>query len=94
VPRSVFLGRVVADGEPLWTEEDRDYALALLAVDADRCECGQFRSESTAAEAEFTYRAEKLRCFCCKAIAEASERWADDSKGLLISINRVKAKTR
>jgi hypothetical protein len=94
VPRSVFLGRVVADGEPLWTEEDRDYALALLAVDADRCECGQPRSESTLAEAEFTYRAEKLRCHCCKTIAEASERWADDSKGLLISINRVKTKTR
>jgi predicted component of type VI protein secretion system len=87
----VFLGRVVADGDPLWTDEDRDYALALLAVEADRCDgCGHQRSESTSIEADSGYRAEKLRCHACRAIAEASERWADDSKGLLISLSRVK----
>lgn len=42
------------------------------------------------AEAEFTYRAEKIRCHACKTISEASEHWADDSKGLFINLSRVK----
>ncbi|MGW8901665.1 hypothetical protein [Streptomyces sp. NPDC055753] len=36
------MGRVVADGEPLWLPEDRAWALALLQVEADACpDCGQ-----------------------------------------------------
>ena len=93
MPRSVFLGRVVADGESLWLDEDRDWALALLAVEADRCDgCGQQRSESMSVEADSGYRAEKARCHSCKAIAEASERWADDRHGLFINISRVKTR--
>jgi hypothetical protein len=85
------MGRVVAEGEPLWTDEDRDYALALLAVEADRCDgCGHQRSESMAFESDSGYHAEKIRCHACKAIAEASERWADDSKGLFINLSKVK----
>lgn len=90
----MFLGRVVAAGEPLWTEDDRDWALALLEFEADRCECGQPRSESMTIEADSGYRAEKLRCHACKAIAEASERWADDSAGLFIRIRKAKPQTR
>jgi hypothetical protein len=36
------MGRVVAEGEPLWLDEDRAWALALLEVEADSCpECHQ-----------------------------------------------------
>lgn len=87
----MFLGRVVAKGEPLWLDEDRDWALALLEVEADRCDgCGQQRSESMSIEADSGYRAEKARCHSCKAIAEASERWADDGKGLFIKLSKLK----
>jgi len=41
-------------------------------------------------EADSGYRAEKARCHACKAIAEASERWADDSKGLFINLSKIK----
>jgi hypothetical protein len=42
------MGRVVAEGEPLWLDEDRAWALALLDVEADACpECGQPWSEAT-----------------------------------------------
>jgi hypothetical protein len=83
----------VAGGEPLWTDEDRDWAMALLAVEADRCEgCGHQRSESMSIKADSGYRAEKARCHACKAIAEASERWADDSKGLFINLSKIKTR--
>lgn len=88
----MFLGRIVADGEPLWTDDDRDWALALLAYEADLCDCGQPRSISTQAEAEDTYTASKLRCHACRTIARASERFTTapgaDSAGLLISLRK------
>lgn len=84
VPRSVFLS---------WTEDDREWALALLAYEADLCVCGQPRSESMNPSAEFgTYRADRLRCHACAEIARASERFTgpgSDARGLYISLTRT-----
>jgi hypothetical protein len=72
VPRSVFLGRVVADGEPLWLPEDRDWALALAQVEADSCpDCGQPWSEASSRDSEDAYTAELLLCHACVASGRA-----------------------
>lgn len=78
-------------GEPLWTDDDRDWAIALLTYEADLCECGQPRSESMDKQSEFAYTAEPLRCHACRAIARGGERFAEsgaDSNGLFISVNK------
>lgn len=68
VPRSVFLGRVVGSGEPLWLPEDRWWALALLEVECGQCrDCGQPLDESTHADSEFAYDASVSRCHGCSA---------------------------
>lgn len=81
VPRSLFLGAPLpAPGEPLWTEEDRDWALALIALEADRCGgCGQPRSESTHSRNEFAYTAEPQRCHACAAMEKAARTFGGDS---------------
>ncbi|MFJ2631056.1 hypothetical protein ACIO6U_03705 [Streptomyces sp. NPDC087422] len=60
-----------APGEPLWTDEDRAWALALAQVEADVCpDCGHPWSETTAAAAEERYTAEVVRCHACTAGAQ------------------------
>jgi hypothetical protein len=92
VPRSVFLGRVVADGEPLWLPEDTAWALALLDVEADCCpECKQPWGEATDKANEFKYAAELIRCHACTASARAVKTYQDkggQSEGLHVHIER------
>ena len=74
----MFLGRVVEPGEPLWLDEDRDYALALHFLDAETCSgCGQSRSESTALENEGAYSVEPVRCHACAAMSRQSSKFLD-----------------
>lgn len=78
-------------GEPVWTDEDRAWAIALLEYEADLCSgCGQPRSESMAAENEFHYRPTALRCHGCAAVARESERYAaapnSNVNGLMIGV--------
>lgn len=88
----MFLGRVPTAGEPVWTEEDRQWAIALLTVEADTCSgCGQPRSETTVTAAEFGYVAEAIRCHGCAAVAKASDVFAApgaDPRGLFIGVTR------
>lgn len=72
MPRSVFLGRVVKRGEPLWLPEDRAWALALLEVEADACpDCGQPWGEATNPKNEEGFAAELIRCHPCTISAMA-----------------------
>jgi hypothetical protein len=72
------MGRVVADGEPLWLPEDRNWALALLEVEADACpECGQPWSEATDAQSEEGYTAHLVRCHACTASAQRVRAYQD-----------------
>lgn len=78
----MFLGRVVADGEPLWLPEDRAWALALAAVEANTCpDCGQPWDEATARENEDQYKAEMIRCHACTASSRAVKAYQDGNKG-------------
>lgn len=66
MPRSTFLEK--------WTQEDRDFALALLAVEADLCPgCGHPRSQTTDPAMQDEYTADAIRCHGCKAVAVAAE---------------------
>lgn len=90
----MFLGRVVEPGEPLWTAEDRDWAVALLTYEADLCPgCGHPRAESMHPGAEFdTYTAEARRCHACVAVAHSSDRYTQpgaDPRGLFIGVTKT-----
>ncbi|WP_375847165.1 MULTISPECIES: hypothetical protein [Bacillus] len=89
----MFMGRVVADGEPLWLPEDRAWALALLQVEADACpDCGQPWGEATDKANEFAYRAELIRCHACTTSASAVRAYQDKggaSEGLHVHLERT-----
>lgn len=93
VPRSIFLGRPMpAPGEPLWTEEDRAWAIALVTVEAEACpDCGNPWSETSSADNEFSYRAELVRCHACatsaKAVA-AFEHNRGDAAGMHVLVHK------
>lgn len=83
IPRSLFLGRVVGDGEPLWTHEDRMWVLAYDHVEKDKCSgCGFPLSETTAPDAEERFKGHVVRCHACRSVAHAAET-VDDNRGLM-----------
>lgn len=94
VPRSVFLGRVVAAGEPLWLAEDRYWALALLEAESGICgDCGQPLAESTHVDNEFAYDAEPAKCHGCAAAARRVRVLTDGGNtpdGLKVSVYKRK----
>ncbi|MBM9621032.1 hypothetical protein [Streptomyces zhihengii] len=81
---------MVAPGEPLWTDEDRSWALALADVERDVCpDCGHPWSEASAPDSEWAYTAELLRCHACAAGARAAHAHQDsggDMRGIHVSI--------
>lgn len=92
VPRSVFLGRVVAAGEPLWLPEDRWWALALADVEADTCrDCGHPLTETTSPQAAEAYAADVVRCHACAAAAQRVAAFTSENgqlQGLQVSVTR------
>lgn len=80
MPRSVFLGRAVAPGEPWFTEEDRAWAEALTEIEADTCPgCGEQWSESSAPENEFEYTASLVICHACGTAAKTTKAHQDNN---------------
>lgn len=92
VPRSVFLGRVVKPGEPLWLADDRWWALALLEAESGLCgDCGQPLHESTHADNEYEYDAAVSRCHGCAAAGRRMKAVQDgnaETAGLHVSVFR------
>lgn len=83
IPRSLFLGRVVGERSPLWTYEDRMFALALDQIEKDKCGgCGFPLSETTTPEAEGIFKGHVVRCHACRSVAHAVET-VDDTRGLM-----------
>ena len=80
VPRSAFLA---------WSGEDRGWAMALLAEEADACSgCGLPRSETHDPEHEFSYRATPVRCHACAAAGRAADAMKQETAGLTYRIER------
>lgn len=89
----MFRGRVVAEGEPQWTDLDRGYALAWLAEQNSKHECGQPLAEVFAKEHQNDYGAEVVRCHACAALERAMSEYgkADgaDTAGLRARLTRT-----
>jgi hypothetical protein len=85
----VFLGRVLAPGEPLWLDDDRAWAYALADVEAEICPCGcgQPMAESTAMGADEAYEAHVVTCHA----GAAKERLVEGRNipGALLYVRRV-----
>lgn len=87
MPPSVLRGRVVGDGEPAWTEADRDEAVALVLEDWDTCRgCGQRLSESTHPDGEGAYTVEQLLCGGCQVREAVGEE--KGYRGRLLHVKR------
>ena len=74
----MFRGRVVAPGEPLWLDDDRDEAVALLTEEAATCQCGEPRETSMAPESDGAYAAEVVICHACAAMSRAANAFTKD----------------
>lgn len=97
VPHSVLTGRVVRDGQSLFTAQDTALALALTSVEARTCACGHDRSETTAAGAEFAYQATAIRCHACAARDRAARAFAEgegSTAGLMWAVDVKPPKTK
>lgn len=88
----MFLGRVVADGEALWTSDDAAAILELLREKSMLCPgCGLPRDETMSPEAERLYTSRAFRCHACKARESASEKFRQsphDAGGLYFTIEK------
>jgi hypothetical protein len=82
----------VQQGEPLWLDEDRAWALALLEIEADTCpDCGQPWGEAIDPENEERFLAETLRCHACTAAGQAVQAYQDkngSAQGIHVHIKR------
>jgi hypothetical protein len=89
VSRSVFLGRIVAPGDPLFTESDRQWATALHLLEQGTHACGQPSSESFAKDSDGAYVAEAIRCHACAAAAREAATFSEHSEGLFVTTRRI-----
>jgi len=89
------LGRPMpGPGEPLWTDEDRGWALALIVEESEECPgCGHPLEESTDPGNEFAYRAHARQCHVCATRDRAARRTAKGGEqavdGLLWRVERI-----
>jgi hypothetical protein len=93
VPRSIFLGRPWPQpGEPLWLDEDREWALALHYVEQDVCpDCRQPWQEATDPKNEGAWTAHLVRCHACHAAARTVGQFetnGGDMRGLHVNLSR------
>lgn len=78
IPLSVFLGRTVYPGEPLWLPEDTDAAVDWMLDQNDRCPgCGQPHAETTSPDAQGEYVVDAKTCHCCLARIAESKTFQD-----------------
>jgi hypothetical protein len=78
----VFLGRVVGEGEPLWTRDDAQAVLEYLREKALLCPgCGLPRDETMDPEAEGHFTSRALRCHACAARERAAKKFAMQNDG-------------
>ncbi|MGH9003942.1 MAG: hypothetical protein ACRDYV_12515 [Acidimicrobiia bacterium] len=85
-----------APGEPVWTDEDRGYALAWAEEQADRCPgCAQPFAEAMAKANQFGYRAQIVRCHACAAkdreAASFTRAEGADTAGLQVQLTATPA---
>ena len=73
------LVHAVTEHEPVFLPEDAAELQALAVVEAEECpRCGEDRSKSHAAEGEFAYKAEVVRCHSCATSERAVRAYAKE----------------
>ena len=82
VAPSVLAGRMPRPGEPAWTQDDADLAVALMEIEADTCPgCGWDRGVSMDAANELAFEAEPVRCHACatrdRVARKSGDGWDD-----------------
>lgn len=83
MPHSIFTGRIVREGEPQWTQDDTDMALALLELEAEKCPgCGHSKVDTFDPENEFGFVAEAVRCHACATRDREAAKGGMDTSGL------------
>jgi len=87
----VFLGAPV---DTPWDDEDRAWAMALLAQEHSTCSCGEPVAESHDPLNEYAYTATVLRCHACAAADRAAEALPEksDRAGLRIQVAKKGAR--
>lgn len=79
-------------GEPLWLDDDRDAAVALLEEEANTCEgCGHPKTQSMHPSSEGRYVAEVMRCHACAARTRKVNAYTSaggDAAGLMVVVSR------
>ena len=94
VPLSVFRGRVVADGDPLWTDDDRRWAKAYVYDRQVRMPCGHYEDEASGPDNSDAFVAVPRVCHRCRAVGEAADvrhktaTAADSQHGVLWQVRR------
>lgn len=89
----MFLGRVAAEGEPLWLHEDAEAVFEYLREKALTCPgCGLPRDETMSPDAERHYRSRAMRCHACAAREREHKRFTEgphaDAGGLFFTVER------
>lgn len=89
----MFLGRIVTPGEPVWTDKDREWAIALHLEEQNTHACGHPIDEVFAKESDGKYVGEAFRCHACAAIAKGQTAYASDehasTDGLIMIARRL-----
>lgn len=84
-------------GEPLWLDDDRAWALALLQVEAETCTgCRQPLTESMDPALEEAWRAEVVLCHACATAGRTAEHYRQhggDAHGANVRVHRRKEAT-
>jgi hypothetical protein len=76
LPHSVFLGRVVGPADPMWTDADRDKALAYERAMADLCPSCRTRMsvwEQERLSDTPPYVGQQRRCDGCQALRQEED---------------------
>lgn len=87
IPPSVFRGRAVHDGKPLWSPSDRAEILALTEERRSVHSCGQPISESFSPANQLKYQAHAYVCHACKT-AHMKAGDIEDMNGVTITVEK------
>jgi len=79
----------VKRGEPLWTDEDRAWAIALTLEETEVCGgCGQPVAECVDPRNEDAYQATSWRCHACTAKDKEGEKYREAPPGIYLSVKK------
>lgn len=82
---------MIFTGDPLWTDEDRAWALAWQAYLAELCSgCGHSLTETLEKKNQFAYDAEIIRCHACAATHRVMEKFTKDGGNSAGAMTRFK----